>query len=46
MKKIDRCKKCGDVLNLTSGDYGLVDYLCYACWTEREEKRKVGVKEK
>ena len=40
--KIEKCRNCGDILNKTSGDYGLVDYLCYACWTKREEKRKQG----
>lgn len=41
MKKIDRCKKCNSILNLTSADYGLVDYLCEDCWKEREyEKTK------
>ena len=36
MDEIKKCVKCGDVLPLTSGDFGLVDYLCYVCWTERE----------
>ena len=38
--KIKRCKNCNDILPMSSSDYGLVDYLCYVCWTKREEKRK------
>lgn len=39
MDKIKRCKKCNDILPCTNGDFGLVDYLCYACWIERELKK-------
>ena len=46
MEKIKRCKSCNDVLPFTNGDFGLVDYLCYVCWTKREElKGKHHIKE-